>query len=145
MPMDALDSSPLSSGIREKSVVALCCSTSFVIARGFPSLRDLQPRYRQGLALLHYNDGDQFLHTKNRSILSRQLQYRGYKKVKDQATLEIVYLKPREEQLCMVIEPEVTREMKCHGKSYISTRTFCLKRNEQAVFWFGRILKMSAT
>lgn len=64
MPMDAPDSSPLSSGIREKSALALCCSTSFVIARGLPSLRDLQPRYRQGLTLLHYNDSDQFLYRK---------------------------------------------------------------------------------
>jgi hypothetical protein len=67
------------------------------------------------------------------------------KNVKDQAALEVVCLKPREEQLCMAIEPEVIREMKCHGKSHISLQTFCLKRNQQAVFWFGRILKMSAT
>ena len=41
--------------------------------------------------------------------------------VKAQATLEIVYLKPREEQLCMVIKLYAIREMKCHGRSYIST------------------------
>jgi len=65
--------------------------------------------------------------------------------VEDQATLEMGYLKPKEEQLCMVIKPDVIREIKCHGRSYSSTQIFCLKRNEQAVFWFGRTLKMIAT
>lgn len=41
------------------------------------------------------------------------------KTVKNQATLEIVYLKPREEESWMVIKPEVVREMKYHGKSHI--------------------------
>lgn len=41
------------------------------------------------------------------------------KTVKNQATLEIVYLKPREEESWMVIKSEVVREMKYHGKSHI--------------------------
>jgi len=65
--------------------------------------------------------------------------------VGNQASLETRYFKPKEEQLCMVIKPDVIREIECHGKSYSSTQTFCLKRNEQAVFWFGRTLKMIVT
>lgn len=64
--------------------------------------------------------------------------------VKDQATSEMG-LKPREKQLRMIIKPDVIREIECHGRSYISTQTFCLKRNEQAVFWFVGMLKMIAT
>jgi hypothetical protein len=41
--------------------------------------------------------------------------------VGDQASLEMCYLKPKEEQLCMVIKPNVIREIKCHSKSYSST------------------------
>jgi len=42
----------------------------------------------------------------------------------------------------MVIKPEVVREMKYHGKSYIGVQAFCLKRNEETVFRVGRILKI---
>ena len=41
------------------------------------------------------------------------------KTIKNQATLEMVYLKPTEEESWTLIKPEVIREMKYHGKSHI--------------------------
>jgi len=68
--MNSSGSSPLSAGVRDRSAVALCCRISFTIVRGLSTFRGLQPRYRQRLILLHYNDSDQFLYTMNGSILS---------------------------------------------------------------------------
>ena len=79
MPMAAPDSSPPSSNIREKSAVALFCRKSFVIAIGLPT--------RRYLALLHYNDSDRFLHTKEQiNPVSPVTISRLQKNVKDQAT-----------------------------------------------------------
>jgi len=102
MPMGAPAISPLSSGIRDRRAVALCCSTSSGSTRGLGSLRNLQPWYRQGLALLHRNDSDQ----------SRPTRYGidSARNVEDQATMEMGYLKPEKRQLCMVTEPDVIRE-----------------------------------
>jgi hypothetical protein len=60
--------------------MALCCNTSSASTRGFASFSNLKSWHRQGHALLHRSDSDQFLHTENGAIPSHQSQYRVYRK-----------------------------------------------------------------
>jgi hypothetical protein len=56
--------------------------------------------------------------------------------------VEMAYPNPREKQSCMVIAPDLIREIERHGRSY-STQIFCPKRNEQKQkrnLWQGRAL-----
>jgi ATP-dependent DNA helicase PIF1 len=62
--------------------------------------------------------------------------------IENEATLEIVYLKPNDEKSRRVIKPEVVGEMEYRGKNYIGVRAFCLKRNEERVFRVDRILEI---
>jgi hypothetical protein len=64
----------------------------------------------QRLALLYFNHSDQFLHTRNRSTYCARYIIEAIINVKDQATLEMGYLKP-----------DVVREIKYRSRSYIST------------------------
>ncbi len=62
------------------------------------------------------------------------------KAIKDGTTLEIVYLKPKDEKTTRVVRPEVVGEMGYRGKKYIGMRAFCLMRNGKRVFRIDRIL-----
>jgi ATP-dependent exoDNAse (exonuclease V) alpha subunit len=62
--------------------------------------------------------------------------------IKNNATLEIVYLKPNDEKTRRVIRPETVGEMEYRGKKYLGVRAFCTKRNEERVFRIDRILEI---
>jgi ATP-dependent DNA helicase PIF1 len=64
------------------------------------------------------------------------------KAIENEAALEIVYLKPNDEKSRRIIKPEMVGEMEYHGKSYLSVRAFCLKRNEERIFRVDRILQI---
>jgi len=62
------------------------------------------------------------------------------KAIKNEASLEIVYLKPSDEKTTRVVRPEAVGEMEYRGKKYLGVRAFCLTRNEERVFRIDRIL-----
>jgi len=64
------------------------------------------------------------------------------KAIENEASLEIVYLKPSDEKTTRVVRPEAVGEMEYHGKKYFGMRAFCLKRNEERVFRVDRILEI---
>jgi hypothetical protein len=64
------------------------------------------------------------------------------KAIENEASLEIVYLKPSDEKTTRVVRPEAVGEMEYHGKKYLGMRAFCLKRNEDRVFRVDRILEI---
>ena len=64
------------------------------------------------------------------------------KAIEDDMTLEIVYLKPKDEKTTRVVRPEVVGEMEYRGKKYLGMRAFCLMRNEERVFRIDRILEI---
>ena len=64
------------------------------------------------------------------------------KAIEEEASLEIVYLKPSDEKTTRVVRPEAVGEMEYHGKKYLGMRAFCLKRNEERVFRVDRILEI---
>ncbi|MBN1368189.1 MAG: WYL domain-containing protein [Dehalococcoidales bacterium] len=64
------------------------------------------------------------------------------KAIKNEALLEIVYLKPSDEKTTRVVRPETVGEMEYHGKKYLGMRAFCLTRNEDRVFRVDRILEI---
>jgi hypothetical protein len=64
------------------------------------------------------------------------------KAIENEASLEIVYLKPNDEKTTRVVRPEAVGEMEYHGKKYLGMRAFCLKRREERVFRVDRILEI---
>jgi len=64
------------------------------------------------------------------------------KAIENEASLEIVYLKPSDEKTTRVVRPETVGEMEYRGKKYVGMRAFCLKRNENRVFRVDRILEI---
>jgi ATP-dependent exoDNAse (exonuclease V) alpha subunit len=64
------------------------------------------------------------------------------KAIENEASLEIVYLKPSDEKTTRVVRPEAVGEMEYRGKKYLGMRAFCLKRNEERVFRVDRILEI---
>ena len=64
------------------------------------------------------------------------------KAIENEASLEIVYLKPSDEKTTRVVRPKAVGEMEYHGKKYLGMRAFCLKRNEDRVFRVDRILEI---
>jgi len=62
------------------------------------------------------------------------------KAIENEASLEIVYLKPSDEKTTRVVRPEAVGEMEYRGKKYLGMRAFCLKRNEGRTFRIDRIL-----
>jgi ATP-dependent DNA helicase PIF1 len=64
------------------------------------------------------------------------------KAIEDEASLEIVYLKPSDEKTTRVVRPEAVGEMEYRGKKYLGMRAFCLKRNEERTFRIDRILEI---
>lgn len=64
------------------------------------------------------------------------------KAIENEASLEILYLKPNDEKTTRVVRPEAVGEMEYHGKKYLGMRAFCLKRNEERTFRIDRILEI---
>lgn len=64
------------------------------------------------------------------------------KAIENEASLEIVYLKPNDEKTIRVVRPEAVGEMEYRGKKYLGMRAFCLKRNDDRVFRIDRILEI---
>jgi ATP-dependent DNA helicase PIF1 len=64
------------------------------------------------------------------------------KAIENEASLEIVYLKPSDEKTTRVVRPEAVGEMEYRGKKYLGMQAFCLKRNEERVFRIDRILEI---
>jgi len=64
------------------------------------------------------------------------------KAIENEASLEIVYLKPNDEKTTRVVRPEAVGEMEYHGKKYLGMRAFCLKRNKERTFRIDRILEI---
>jgi len=64
------------------------------------------------------------------------------KAIENEASLEIVYLKPSDDKTTRVVRPEAVGEMEYRGKKYLGMRAFCLKRNEERVFRIDRILEI---
>jgi hypothetical protein len=123
VPMYAPIICPASSGIRDRSAMALSCNTSSASTRGLFSLRNLQSWHRQGLALLHRNDSDQFLHTENGSTSSTSYNIESTRNVEDQATEEMGYLKPQEKHSCMVTKQG------CNQRNQVRERKSCQHGN----------------
>jgi hypothetical protein len=64
------------------------------------------------------------------------------KAIENEASLEIVYLKPSDEKTIRIVRPEAVGEMEYLGKKYLGMRAFCLKRNDDRVFRIDRILEI---
>ena len=60
--------------------------------------------------------------------------------IENEASLEIVYLKPSDEKTTRVVSPKSVGEMEYRGKKYLGMRAFCLKRNDERTFRIDRIL-----
>ena len=57
----------------------------------------------------------------------------------DEASLEIVYLKPSDENMMRVAMPGTVGEIEYSGNKYLGMPEFCVKRREERVFQVDRI------
>ena len=63
--------------------------------------------------------------------------------IKNRLTLNITYLKAKDEKSSRLIQPTYIGEMLYLGKTYTGIQAFCLKRRENRVFKVDRILAIS--
>jgi ATP-dependent DNA helicase PIF1 len=63
--------------------------------------------------------------------------------IKNRLTLNITYLKAKDEKSSRLIQPTYVGEMLYLGKTYTGIQAFCLKRRENRVFKVDRILEIS--
>ncbi|MGQ9465591.1 MAG: AAA family ATPase [bacterium] len=62
--------------------------------------------------------------------------------IKDNAPLEITYLKPNDEKSKRIIIPIAIGDYSFQGKNFFGLRAFCKKRNEERTFRLDRILSI---
>ena len=62
--------------------------------------------------------------------------------IKENAKLEITYLKASDEKSHRIIKPSVVGEMEYQGRSYIGVEGYCFKRKDDRVFRVDRILEL---
>ena len=62
--------------------------------------------------------------------------------IKENAKMEIVYLKASDEKSRRIIKPSVVGEMEYQGRSYIGVEGYCFKRKDDRVFRVDRILEL---
>lgn len=60
-------------------------------------------------------------------------------------SLEILYLKARDEKSRRTITPLLVEEMEYMGKSFLGLKAFCLARQEERIFRVDRILEIKQT
>ncbi|MGI2298817.1 WYL domain-containing protein [Candidatus Cardinium hertigii] len=63
--------------------------------------------------------------------------------IKHKSTINITYLKAKDEKSQRLIEPITVGKMEYLNKPYIGVKAFCLKRQEHRVFRVDRILEIS--
>jgi predicted DNA-binding transcriptional regulator YafY len=64
------------------------------------------------------------------------------KAIDNNSSLEITYLKPKDEKSRRIIKPESVGEMEYKGKKYIGVWAYCLERQDYRSFRVDRILKV---
>jgi predicted DNA-binding transcriptional regulator YafY len=60
--------------------------------------------------------------------------------IKEKQTVEIVYLKAKDEKSKRLIRPVVIEDMEYNGHSFLGLGAYCLERNQKRVFNVDRIL-----
>ena len=62
--------------------------------------------------------------------------------IKEKQTVEIVYLKAKDEKSKRMIRPVVIEDMEYNGHSFLGLGAYCLERNQKRVFNVDRILEI---
>ncbi len=62
--------------------------------------------------------------------------------IKEKQTIEIVYLKAKDEKSRRMIRPVVIEDMEYNGHSFLGLGAYCLERNQKRVFNVDRILEI---
>ncbi len=62
--------------------------------------------------------------------------------VRDGRTVEILYLKAKDEKSCRKVRPLSVGEMECNGRPFTGLEAFCLMRREKRVFNVDKILEI---
>ena len=63
--------------------------------------------------------------------------------IREKQTVEIVYLKAKDEKSKRLIRPVVIEDMEYNGHSFLGLGAYCLERNQKRVFNVDRILEIS--
>ncbi len=91
--------------------------------------------------VVNFITGYQYRLSEKRQPLSEKLLLIE-RAIKEGRTLEIVYLKAKDEKSRRLIIPYECSDMEFHGKTFKGLRAFCTKRKEERVFNIERILEL---
>jgi predicted DNA-binding transcriptional regulator YafY len=65
-----------------------------------------------------------------------------YRAIKEEQTIEILYLKAKDEKSKRLIRPVVIEDMEYNGHSFLGLGAYCLERGQRRVFNVDRILEI---